>query len=185
MWTWKRDTTREILSQFPKPSRAYAGTLNETTTSAIIIATFLPKTKVLHILYYHGLTRLAWNSWRRYVIKEWPEIQVCNNAFTIEVDSKNEQNWNEIMGIVKFEVYPLHPYDVVFIGANLSPRSVKDVYTEFIDVQLTWIRDLDNDFDAMLGNSKVETKVETKKENLFNDNNNASGVVHKISKSRL
>jgi hypothetical protein len=165
-----------ICSRFPDLSRAYVGFLNngEPRASAIAIATLLPKSKVLHIEDFalcesarkQGLAHLAWSSWRVFVADEWYDTRACGKSLSIEVYVKNVEAWGKIMGVIKYDVRPMRalpqlmpdPNCVVFMGSHLdSVRFAKSAYAEFQEFQRRWVREMEDEFDAMLGGA--DTKV--------------------------
>jgi len=111
---------------------------------ALVLATFLPRTKTLHIEDYalhpiiRGLNLAAplWRQWREFVAttEGWGPRQ----AITIEVYLQNVKVWNRVMGVadLKYKIHlPLAPHvPVQFMGRDLtaSPREISD---EWLEVQ--------------------------------------------------
>jgi hypothetical protein len=124
--------------------RSYVALDTSESVVAIAIATFLPKTKVLHIedfalhqkIQKQGYAKQLWKDWRNLVNETWTKI----DSLTIEVYLQNMEPWRKIMGVSELLsnpscLLPLAPrVPVMFMGKNLI-SSVDDILLEWKQVQ--------------------------------------------------
>ncbi|CAH6419964.1 Hypothetical protein HVR_LOCUS1020 [uncultured virus] len=117
---------------------------------AIGIGSWLPKTRVFHIETFalhpdirgQGRARSLYQSWRRFVRKDWAETISGDDTTMIEVYVYNVEAWRKIMGVVELDhnLKDTLRTPAVLMGKNV--RNVNESYQEYLHFKGKWISSL-------------------------------------------